>query len=376
MTRVVIVQRRLVHYRVALFERLRQALAERGLHLDLVVGRPGAEDAVRQDGASLAWATEVKVHRWRLMGQELIWQPLPRPLRDCALLVVTQENKIGSNYWLQLTRRLRSRRLAFWGHGRNFQADAQQGWSERWKRFCLPHVDWWFAYTESSRRAVLEAGFAAERITVLNNAIDAEGFRRDCAAVSSADLADLRRQLAIGERAQVAIHCGSLYGDKRIDEMVAAGDQLARRLPDFHLLVLGAGPEAARIEAAAASRPWLHFLGMKKGVEKARAFLLAQVLLNPGAVGLHVVDSFVSGCPIVTWQSSRHGPEIGYLQDGVNAVVVVDDGLPAYVSAVAHLFETPPALERLGRQCREDSRIYSLDAMVANFADGIQRALA
>ena len=39
---------------------------------------------------------------------------------------------------------------------------------------------------------------------------------------------------------------------------------------------------------------------MKKGREKAAWFKLASVVLNPGLVGLHILDSFWAGVPMVT----------------------------------------------------------------------------
>ena len=104
--------------------------------------------------------------------------------------------------------------------------------------------------------------------------------------------------------------------------MVAAADQIHAEVPDFQLLVIGDGPSANEINAAAASRPWLKCVGARKGREKAAYFRLADIIFNPGAVGLHVNDSFCAGIPMATTFEARHGPEFAYLNNGRNCIVI------------------------------------------------------
>lgn len=371
---VVICQKRLVHYRVEFFERLRGRLAREGVRLSLVLGSATGDEASRRDSAELDWAQLVPLRFF--FGGRAYWQPLPSALRKADLVVVTQENKILSNYALQVLRLFTRRRLAFWGHGRNYQGEGPHAWRERWKRFWIRQVDWWFAYTAMSAREVAARGYPPQRITVLNNAIDGDGFRADLAAVGPAELAGFRQQRGIEAAAPVAVYCGSLYADKRLDFLIAAGDAICGIDPRFKLFVLGAGPEEPKLRQAAASRPWLCMLGMRKGVEKALVFRCAQLMLNPGLVGLHVIDSFVSGCPLVTLKSSQHSPEVEYLQDGRDSVWIGSDEPGQYASAVLALFNDPSRLAAMRAACEAGARLYTLDAMVENFAAGALAALA
>jgi glycosyltransferase involved in cell wall biosynthesis len=79
----------------------------------------------------------------------------------------------------------------------------------------------------------------------------------------------------------------------------------------------------------------LHALGPKFGAEKTLYVSLGKVWLMPGLVGLGVLDSFAYETPMVTTQLPYHSPEIDYLQDGVNGVIVRDSDNPqAYADAV------------------------------------------
>jgi len=375
MIKVAIVQYRLLHYRLQLFELLRSRLNSAGVELQLIHGQASMTERSRNDEGKLAWAIPVRNLFLRLNGKDLVWQPLPAAASDAALVVVMQENRLLSNYWLQLRRALGGPRMAFWGHGRNYQSTAPSGLRESWKTWWLRRVDWWFAYTDGSRRYVVRHGFPDDRITTLNNAIDGSGFERDLLSITPEDVERAAADLGIDAGSQVAIYCGSIYAEKRIGVLLESADLLRQQLPDFHLLVVGEGPQSGLMKTAAVTRPWLHMLGPRKGRDKALFYKLAQVMLNPGLVGLHVVDAFVAQTPLVTQMSALHSPEYDYLVDGKNGRAVADDSAQAYADAVARIFVTPGELAAMRAQCAADAKNYTLENMAANFADGIVACL-
>ncbi|MCW5635515.1 MAG: glycosyltransferase family 4 protein [Rubrivivax sp.] len=374
--RVVVTQHRLLHYRQAFFDRLRDACAARGIELRLVHGQASPAEALKKDTGRLPWADEMRNRIWRVRGVDVVWQPYPRALRDADLVVLIQENRILSNYpWLLHWGVRPGQRVAYWGHGRNLQSAAPEGLRERWKRWFVNRVDWWFAYTESTR-AILEGdGFPAERISVLDNAIDNEQFERDLAAVSADERARRRKRLDAAEGAPVGLYCGSLYPDKRLDLLLRAADRVQADHPGFRLVVLGDGPSRDVITAAAASRPWLHWAGVQRGAEKAAWFRAAELYLSPGAVGLHVLDAFCAGLPMITTRGARHGPEIAYLRSGENGFVVEDDA-QSYADAVLRLLRDPAEMQRVRAAAARDAGRYTLDHMVQRFVVGIEGCLA
>lgn len=374
MKKAVVFQYRLLHYRTALFDRLRTECAKRGIDLHLVHGQASRRESAKKDEGALPWARKVQ-NRFREVGaRDLVWQPFPADLRDADLVVVMQENRILSNYPLLLSRLWSRRRVAYWGHGVNFQSDAPGGLREKWKQMMLKRVDWWFAYTEMTAEIVRRAGYPAERITCLDNAIDNETFERDLASVTDEQLQSMRAEIDVPEGAPVGLFCGSLYPDKRLGYMIDAADRIHATLPAFRLVLIGDGPSAGEIRAAMESRPWLKWLGVRKGLEKAAWFRLADVVINPGAVGLHVLDAFCSGTPMITTVESRHGPEVAYLQDGVNGRVV-RGGADCYAEAVIALFNDRTKLDALKQAALRDAQHYTLGNMVERFADGIERCV-
>ncbi|MDP9351289.1 MAG: group 1 glycosyl transferase, partial [Chloroflexota bacterium] len=89
-----------------------------------------------------------------------------------------------------------------------------------------------------------------------------------------------------------------------------------------------------------------------------------------------VLDSFALEVPLVTTAVPSHGPEIDYLEDGVNGVVVRETDNPAmYASAVARLLKDGNLRGKLVSGCRSSKDKYTVEEMAERFASGVRTAL-
>lgn len=290
-------------------------------------------------------------------------------------MVTIQENRILSNYLHQIKRSFGGPTVGFWGHGRNFQSTNSGGLRERWKKVWINKVDWWFSYTDMSTKLVLDSGFPAEKITTLNNAIDVGLFQRQLAAVRDEDMVAQCGKLGIDQQSRVAIFCGSLYPEKKIGLLLASADIIRSQVPNFHLVVIGDGPSAGEVREAAKTRPWIHVLGVKKGNEKALYFKRAHVQLNPGLVGLHVLDAFSASLPMIATANALHSPEIAYLVHGRNGWVCATDDAPEYAGAVSKMLNDETFRSGLAANSLADSHVYTVERMAENFVTGILACL-
>ena len=367
--RVVLVQRRMTHYRVPLFERMRALLNARGVDLNVVYGDPMPHEVQRGDGGMLAWGQYVRCRY--AFGGRLCWQWAWPCVRGADLVIVTQENRLLLNHLLGL---LRFRQpLAFWGHGRNFQSTAPNGLRERIKRLLGRHADWWFAYTALSADVVRAIGFAQQKITVLNNAIDTSALAADLQSL--ADVGDVPLRAALGLKpGPVALVMGSLYAGKGIDFVLDAARLVRAAVPQFQLLVVGDGPDRRLVDAASRVHPWVHGVGVRQALDKARCLRVASLMLNPFGIGLVVLDSFTAGVPMVVTARAGHGPEFAYLQHAVNCVVAPADP-KAYAAEVIALLIDAPRRDALAHNGMLQARELSLERMAERFCDGIEQCL-
>lgn len=366
---VVIIQRRLTHYRLPLFVALKNLLADRGIRLKLLVGQGTSEEEKKRDGGELEWAIKMPT-RYFLNGK-LCWQPVGEHLDDAHLVIVTHENKLLQNHLLML--KPRRFQMAFWGHGANLQSKNTRGVKERFKRWTSKRVDWWFPYTELSADVVARCGFPRERMSVLNNSVDTSEIRAQRQSISDGEIQALRESMGLSD-APVGIFVGSLYADKRLDFLFDAATAIHREISEFRLLIVGQGPQAEQVRTWCSANPWCSWVGAKYGREKVTYLATAKIMLNPGLVGLGILDAFCCTVPLFTTDCGIHAPEIAYLKNQINGVVT-PDSIAEFADACVGVLQDATKLARLRAGCRESSQLFTIENMACRFADGITAAL-
>lgn len=367
---VVFVERHMAHFRVALYEGLRDSLDRDGVTMHLATGSPTSEEVAKQDTEHIDWADTLPTRY--LLGGKVCWMPVHSKLGPGDLLVLEHENKLLWNFWELY--KPRHYKVAFWGHGRNMQSNRPNGPSERLKRHTTLRADWYFAYTEESRRTLLDIGFPEQRITVFNNAIDTRQLGIDHRSIGAPERVALAHSLGLVGK-PVGLFLGSLYAQKGLDRCLQAAMAVRQRVPEFQWLVIGDGPDRQKVEAMAQEHPWVHWVGPKRDREKALYASLADVLMIPGAVGLVALDSLVLGKPIVTMHANAHGPEMEYLDNGVDALIT-PDGVEAYSEALSHLLLDSQRLHAMQQACLAKAEQYTIEAMIARVHRGVLSALA
>jgi hypothetical protein len=176
--RVAFLLRTMPHYRVRFLECLRSSLAQGGIELAVYYGGPSQRETPKRDTVELDWGTRLPTRRWRLGTREIEWPGVLRHLPGFDLVIMTQEAKLLPNYFLHTWRYLGGPRIAYWGHGRNFQPRPGAWAPEGVKRLSARLVDWWFAYTDLTARVLMDFAVPRDRITVVNNSIDTSALRR------------------------------------------------------------------------------------------------------------------------------------------------------------------------------------------------------
>jgi glycosyltransferase involved in cell wall biosynthesis len=374
---VAVIDHDLRRFRVSFYELFRERLDERGVRLALIYSTPLGKEGGRGDHVDLPWAHRVEQRHLRLGRYEVTWQPVQGLVKDVDLVIVQQAMRRLQNYILMAREMMHGPPVALWGHGRNFQATSRlQNLTEAGKRFISRRAHWFFAYNDLSAEILGQIGYPADRLTVVGNSIDTRALAAARDRVTADDRVALREELGIvGER--VGIFVGSMYEEKRLPFLVEAAVAIRELVPGFELICVGSGDQSDIIEGAARSHEWIHYVGPRFGDELARYFSLARVFLLPGLVGLAVLDSFVVGVPLVTTTEALHSPEISYLENGVNGLMVEGDGSGgSYVDAVVRVLTDDALHNRLVNGCLASAEHYSIEAMSERYADGVVEALA
>lgn len=373
--RVVLIQSAVRQYRIPFLEGLRHSLSEHGVGLELLHDRSSPLDDERHDLAPLQWGRATPAREIGVGKRRLLWQTAPRDLWTADLVIVEQASRMLLNYRLLAQRRRSGPKVAFWGHGRNRDPDAN-ALGEAAKRWVSKEPDWWFAYTDGVADLVEELGFPRQRITPLRNSTDTRRLRGLADQIRATEVERFRQDRGI-RGAPVGLFVGALVPEKRLDFLIEAADAIAASVPGFALIVAGDGPLKPWLDEQARTRPWLHPVGQCFERDLAVVMKLASFLLIPAWVGLVITDGFAAGRPIITSRAAPHPPEVEYLRHGENGLLIDDGGDPeAYARAVVETIQQPGLLGQLQRACTEDSRRYSVEDMVERCASGVLSALA
>lgn len=368
--RVIIVQPYVPRYRQPLFEALHARLADQGVDLRVLAGRPDREQAARNDAVHLPFQTDVRSLTLRIGDRSVRWKSVLWATRGADLVVCELASGALENHVLSL---VRPRRLAVWGHGyaaisrpNRLDAALEHRLMRRARRV--------FAYTARGRVEAAQAGARAERITVLQNTVDATELSDHIAKISDAEVQTYAKTHGL-DTSYVCVSIGGLDSSKRLEFLLQAAATIAERLPQFRLAICGDGVDRDLVRAAARRFPWLTYLGRVDERDKALLARTGRLLLNPGRVGLLSVESFVMGLPIVTTRWDHHAPEAEYLEDGRTAVFA-ENTTEAFSEAVIELLTDEQRLSEMREACLRSADEFSMAQMVGRFADGIMAALS
>lgn len=87
MKKVIVFQDRLLHYRINLFQKLREKCSFRGIDLYLVHGQASRRELTRRDEGTLPWAYKVDNRYWEIGERDIVWQLFPAALKNSDLVV-------------------------------------------------------------------------------------------------------------------------------------------------------------------------------------------------------------------------------------------------------------------------------------------------
>lgn len=366
----------LTHYRAPFHELVRKMLLAQGHEYILCYSTPTGFEEQKSDTVELSWAITVPMRVISVGSRRLYWQKVLAEALRSDLVVIGQENKLLQNYVLLAFKFLISPRIAYWGHGRNFQSRNPSGLAERWKKFWARKPDWWFAYTEATKHHLISLGYPSDKITVFNNSIDTSAARALASSITPAEIASLADQLGVSS-ANVAIFVGGLYEDKRLPFLIETARLVRAEIDDFNLIIVGAGHLFQELCHATNHYPWIKVVGPKFARDKAVLMMLAKVFLMPGLVGLAVLDAAASSLPVITTDYAYHSPEIAYLVDNVNGLVVTpSDDTVKYAAAVIALLQEPERLRKMSEASARISHDYSVEKMAEIFVSGCLHAIS
>jgi glycosyltransferase involved in cell wall biosynthesis len=216
-------------------------------------------------------------------------------------------------------------------------------------------------------------GFRQDQVEVLSNPAPRHGF----AAATPEALATLRARYGLAPDALVVGTTSRLYPVKGLHLLLEAFDEVRRQVPRARLLIVGDGPERARLTGLAARLglgSHVVFTGFQHDV--AAHVQLFSLLAIPSTwdepCALVALEAFSQGVPVVGFAVGGL-PEC--VRDGESGLLVAPCDGRALARALARALDDAQLLARLARGARAAGLHFSLDSHLARL-EGLYRELA
>ena len=348
--RVVIVQRVLAPYNVALY----RGLADRGAAVTVVHGQPQVGEFFPPIKAELFPARAQPLTNGYLGSPwSACWQHglIRAVLRERPTVVVVEGNpRMVSTLILLIVLHFRRVPALWWTLGaRNHPVT----------RFAVRLCAGAISYSEIGASELREIG--ARQVAVAANAT-----QDPLAADAFAEDQQKRRARGLGERTLLFV--GKLIPEKRVDRLIESMSLLD---PCPHLIIAGDGPDRRRLEALAQDTGLLDdikFVGATDAEMTQRMMRDADLFVLPGTGGLAIQEATAVGLPCVVGQSDGTqldliGADSGWLLKG--------DTLEELVATLTVALKSD--LPAVGARAHARSSNFSLSNMIEAFGSMIDR---
>jgi glycosyltransferase involved in cell wall biosynthesis len=140
------------------------------------------------------------------------------------------------------------------------------------------------------------------------------------------------------------------------------------------ILILGQGAEEARLRELSTDLSSV-VVHQHNDLKLARALRVSAAVVIPGCVGLAVTHGFAPSVPILTRRGQLHGPEVEYLEDGGNGLLLPEE--PGKFFEALDAFVDDRALQRrLSEGAERTAHTIDVHHMVATFHRLVSECLA
>lgn len=290
---VVLLQNVIADYRVGFLDILR---AKSSHKISILCGEDDFSVATKTFPSVWAWACPVR-NRF-LLGRRFLWQSGEfGKLIHCDLLILNFNLRILNHYPVLLLRWLRRKPTLLWGH-----VEGRTALTKYLGITQLIFARAFICYTEAQAQVFRKRYPFIKTFVASNSCLAME----DCRSAQTAD-----------DCAVDIVYVGRMVKDKKPDLLLRSflRAKAERKLPDeARLVFVGSGPMWASLQETAKQSEYagtVVFTGHISALDRLReVYKTAFCCVNPGYVGLTVIQSFAFGVPVLVADREPHSPEI------------------------------------------------------------------
>lgn len=169
----------------------------------------------------------------------------------------------------------------------------------------------------------------------------------------------------------IILFIGRLIPSKHIEDLMKYFHRLKEIIPNLRLEIIGDGPERVRVQGAAEQDSNIIWHGTLVDEDKIAPIMKrAAFVFIPGNSGLSINHAFAYGRPYVTLKRKSHGPEISYIDKGVDGYVLEGD-LDSNIKSIKNLLLNRELLEQFCNNAKRKGEKLSLQNWVSQMKSSL-----
>lgn len=196
------------------------------------------------------------------------------------------------------------------------------------------------------------AGSGYRNVQVLARGVDSRLFSPDWRSEA------LRRDCGLTGQGLAVAYVGRIAPEKNLPLLIRAFEAIERIRPDARLILVGDGPDLARLQA---SHPRFVFRGPRQGEDLAAHYASADIFLFPSTTetfGNSLTEAMASGLATVSFDYAAASEHVIEGENGLKATFMDE---AAFIRQARRLAEQPEEIAHLGGNARKTALGMSWD---------------
>lgn len=320
--RLIIIQEIIPHYRLPF---LKMVAEVESIDLTVVSSILGSEDGFSIPDTSYVgfkWI-QLPLVKKNILNINIIWLcKLFQIVADVRPdIIITSGNKrIIQNHILQLLRFIKGFRLLYLQHAKTYSSNSKIFlYFEKlyFRCYTLLLSDGFVLYTKWEKLKMIQEGFPENKLSYLNNTIDAEQIKKNVKLQSAERVNRILAKYDIA-RCQSIIFIGRLTNAKNPSEIFQYCELIKEQYKGIQVIFISDKPK----EYDNSLSQYI-FTGLIYDEEIISAIMTqCRFVFIPFGAGLSIIHAFAYGKPVVVVDSPNHCPEIMYVRNDINGVIL------------------------------------------------------
>ncbi len=374
MTPIIIHQKILPHYRIAIFD----ALIGRLKNTTIVYGQQQKNESLKSTLVNKE--NYLLTKNYYFFKDKIFYSGASLFIfRKKPKVIISQFNVGNLNlYLLFLLRPILGYKIILW----NFGYDPENGFApnavfkDKIRLYFYQKTDAALFYWQKGKEVVEEFSKRTDHYFVAPNTLDTTTLVKYRNEFEKTGKGMIKASLGIAEKFHF-VYVGRLLLDKQIDLLLKAFSEF-RNDPEVRLTIIGNGPELLNLRKTAEELNLKNcfFPGeILDQYEVGKWIFISEAFIMPGRLGNSVVHSFCFGVPIISQRKDYfyHGEGIGYIKDTQNAFLAEDNNSESISKKMRLLIEDQEiALNMRESAIKTVENECSLEKMIEGFENAIK----